>query len=146
MLEAHLRALLLERFLPSEWAGSGRGEAAAGVSWYQGSPFRGLRPFDVEHAAIYFGRWQARTRVIEVLSAQAESGRAFALVVGASGSGKSSLVRAGVLPLLERPGVTSGVSLWRRCSLTPGGQGGADAGDLFDRLARSLLEHRGALP
>jgi hypothetical protein len=36
------------------------------------------------------------------------------LVTGASGSGKSSLVRAGVLPKLTEPGVIEGVSLWRR--------------------------------
>ena len=35
------------------------------------------------------------------------------LVVGASGSGKSSLVRAGVLPLLTQPETIEGVGLWR---------------------------------
>ncbi|SDF06321.1 tetratricopeptide repeat protein [Rhodospira trueperi] len=144
-LETHLRARL-KRLLPADPAVPGGGGAAAGLSWYQGSPFRGLRAFDVEHAPIFFGRWQARTQVIDTLSAQAERGRAFALVLGASGSGKSSLVRAGVLPLLERPGVTSGIGVWRRCILTPGAHGAADDGDVFDRLARALLERREALP
>ncbi|SDF06172.1 ATP-binding protein [Rhodospira trueperi] len=144
-LETHLRARL-KRLLPAEPAAPDGGGADAGLSWYQGSPFRGLCAFDVEHAAIFFGRWQARTQVIDTLSAQAERGRAFALVLGASGSGKSSLVRAGVLPLLERPGVTSGISVWRRCILMPGAHGTADDGDVFDRLAWALLERREALP
>jgi WD40 repeat protein len=144
-LETHLRARL-KTLLPADPAAPGSGGADAGLSWYQGSPFRGLRAFDVEHAPIFFGRWQARTQVIDALSAQAERGRAFALVLGASGSGKSSLVRAGVLPLLERPGVTSGVAVWRRCILTPGAHGAADDGDVFDRLALALLERREALP
>ncbi|EIC20019.1 ATP-binding protein [Thiorhodovibrio frisius] len=136
-LEIHLRARL-RRFLPAVSAAPGSDRAAVGLSWYQGSPFRGLQTFDVEHAPIFFGRWQARTQVLDRLSARAERGRAFVLVLGASGSGKSSLVRAGVLPLLERPGVTSGVSLWRRCILTPGAHGAAEADDVFDRLAGAL--------
>src|SRR5262249_40041094 len=60
------------------------------------------------------------------------------LVVGASGSGKSSLVRAGVLPLLTQPGTIEGAGLWR-WSVTRSGAGGSD-GDCFDALAAALLE------
>jgi WD40 repeat protein len=58
--------------------------------------------------------------------------------VGASGSGKSSLVRAGVLPLLTQPGTVEGIGLWR-WSVTRPGAGGA-GGDCFDALAAALLE------
>lgn len=141
-LESHLRALLRQR-LPEH---TGEGKADAGLSWYQGSPFRGLRAFDVEHAPIFFGRWPARAAVIDGLTAGADAGRAFMLVLGASGTGKSSLVRAGVLPLLETPGVYAGIGAWRHCIVTPAGRGAAEGGDVFDRLARALLETRQALP
>jgi hypothetical protein len=65
------------------------------------------------------------------------------LVVGASGSGKSSLVRAGVLPLLTQPETIEGVALWRRSLTTPGA--GGSGGDCFDALAAALLEPH-ALP
>src|SRR5262249_30069855 len=67
--------------------------------------------------------------------------RRFVLVLGASGSGKSSLARAGVLPMLVQPGVIEGAQLWRRAILKPG----ARDGDPFLALAAALLE-TAALP
>ena len=64
--------------------------------------------------------------------------RPFVLVVGASGSGKSSLVRAGVLPLLTQPETVEGIGLWRRSVTRPGA--GGSGGDCFDALAAALLE------
>ncbi|MBV8274186.1 MAG: hypothetical protein JO170_02845, partial [Verrucomicrobia bacterium] len=66
---------------------------------------------------------------------------AFVLVSAMSGVGKSSLVRAGVLPLLTRPGVVEGVGLWRRAILRPS----ESTGDLFDGLAQALTRAE-ALP
>lgn len=60
-------------------------------------PYRGLRPFREEDAAIFFGR-NAFTR--QLLAKIRQNG--FVAVVGASGSGKSSVVRAGLLPALRR--------------------------------------------
>ena len=60
------------------------------------------------------------------------------LVVGASGSGKSSLVRAGVLPLLTQPETIEGIGLWRWSVTRPGA--GGSGGDCFDALAAALLE------
>ncbi len=59
----------------------------------------------------------------------------FALILGASGSGKSSLARAGVLPLLTRPGVIEGIGLWRCAIVRPSD----DSADLFQALAAALL-------
>jgi TPR repeat protein/predicted Ser/Thr protein kinase len=110
-------------------------------TWTSGSPYRGLAAFDFEHARIFFGRSRATEDVLAALKTQGASGRAFVLVLGTSGSGKSSLVRAGVLPLLVRPGTIGGVALWRRAILRP-----ADAaGDLFDGLASALMREE-ALP
>ena len=74
------------------------------------------------------------------MEAQVRAERPFVMVVGASGSGKSSLVQAGVLPLLTQPGTIEGIGLWRRAVTRPGAGGG---GDCFDALAAALLEPAG---
>ncbi len=102
------------------------------------NPFRGLQIFDFEHAPIFHGRTRAIGSVLEALEIQFRVHRPFVLVVGASGSGKSSLVRAGVLPLLTQPETIEGIGLWRRAATRPAG-GGSD-GDCFDSLAGALLE------
>ena len=76
--------------------------------------------------------------MLEALEAQVSAQRPFVLVVGASGSGKSSLVRAGVLPLLTQPDTIEGVGLWRWSVTRPGA--GGSGGDCFDALAAALLE------
>ena len=105
---------------------------------WKSCPFRGLNFFDFEHAPIFHGRTKAIGEVLDALEAQVRAERPFVLVVGASGSGKSSLVRAGVLPLLTRPETIEGVGLWR-WSITRPGAGGS-GGDCFDALAAALLE------
>ena len=59
-------------------------------------PYRGLSVFGPEHAALFFGREREAHAVLERLRAAS-----FVLVAGDSGVGKSSLCRAGVLPLIE---------------------------------------------
>ncbi|HXC27678.1 MAG TPA: hypothetical protein VNV38_06960 [Stellaceae bacterium] len=130
-LEQHLRQLLRQR-LPSAAV---RGDASE-ITWTGGSPFRGLEAYQAEHAAVFFGREQAEKEVIEALASQAEAGMAALVVLGASGSGKSSLIRAGVIPTLTVPGVVTGVSLWRSALFRPGGA----VGDVFDRLARAMIQ------
>jgi hypothetical protein len=58
-------------------------------------PYRGLQVFDVEHAEFYFGRDGETQRLLEKLKTDR-----FVAVLGPSGSGKSSLMRAGLLPAL----------------------------------------------
>jgi WD40 repeat protein len=66
-------------------------------------PYPGLLAFDEADAAIYFGRDDDIRRLVERLNARrAQGGAKLIAVLGASGSGKSSLVRAGVLPRLKR--------------------------------------------
>ena len=67
--------------------------------------------------------------------------KSFILILGMSGGGKSSLVRAGVLPMLTQPGVIEGIGLWRRAIMKPSDS----PGDLIDGLATSLIREN-ALP
>jgi tetratricopeptide (TPR) repeat protein len=69
-------------------------------SWRDGSPFRGLQPFNSTHAAIFFGREAAVRELRGALAGQARAGRPLVLVLGPSGSGKTSLILAGLLPAL----------------------------------------------
>ena len=112
--------------------------SARKVRRWKSSPFRGLNVFDFEHAPIFYGRTKAVGEVLEALEEQLRAQRPFVLVVGASGSGKSSLVRAGVLPLLTQPGTIEGIGLWRWAVTRPGA--GGSGGDCFDALAAALLE------
>jgi eukaryotic-like serine/threonine-protein kinase len=107
---------------------------------WKSSPFRGLNVFSFEHSPIFHGRTKAIGEVLDALERQVRAGLPFVMVVGASGSGKSSLVQAGVLPLLTQPGTIEGIGLWRRAVTRPGAGGG---GDCFDALAAALLEAEG---
>src|SRR5918912_291368 len=78
-------------------------------------PFPGLRPFDTHEKRIFFGR----DGLSDVLLQKLRDKR-FVAVVGTSGSGKSSLVRAGLLPALKGGFMVSAGSSWRVAILTPG--------------------------
>ncbi len=79
-------------------------DAQAGFPWEPGrSPYPGLMAFEKEDAAIFFGREDDIRALIEQLSAKRVRGDLrFLAVLGASGSGKSSVLRAGVLPRIAR--------------------------------------------
>ena len=67
------------------------------------SPYPGLVPFAPEDAAVFFGRRPETHRLAELLTPTLQHGPGrFVAVVGPSGSGKSSLVHAGLLPRLAR--------------------------------------------
>ena len=69
-------------------------------TWQGGSPFLGLSAYNPTDTHLFFGRNQAITTLLENVSNQVKSGRAFCLILGPSGTGKSSLVNAGILPKL----------------------------------------------
>jgi formylglycine-generating enzyme required for sulfatase activity len=75
------------------------------------SPYRGLLYFREEDAAFFFGREIATERLRAALGRQS-----LVAVVGASGSGKSSVVRAGLLPRLRR----GSDHVWEVATLVPG--------------------------
>ena len=81
------------------------------------NPFPGLRPFQSEDKHLFFGR---ETQTMELL---ARLGRTrFLAAVGVSGSGKSSLIRAGLLPELYGGTMTRAGSRWEVALLRPGGE------------------------
>jgi len=126
LLYDHLRELLQRR--------AGAYIEGVEIRWYQ-APFRGLLSYEYEHAPVFFGRTRARNELRELLAQQAERGSAFVMVFGASGSGKSSLVKAGLLPDLALPGMIGRVGLIRRAVIRPSD----GPGDPLDTLAAAIL-------
>ncbi|MEM9282357.1 MAG: AAA family ATPase [Verrucomicrobiota bacterium] len=85
-----------------------------------GSPFRRLDVYECEHASVFCGRSRILGETIHTLAQQANSGTPLVLLIGASGSGKSSLARAGVLPIVQEEEVIEGVKTWKHASFRPG--------------------------
>lgn len=133
MLEDHLRVLAARQV---DGAGDNDGQRAPG------NPYRGLQSFELENADFFFGRTRARNELREVLARRIESGQAFVLVFGASGSGKSSLVKAGLLADLALPGMMGRVALIRHGVMRPSDRGGKP----IEALAAAMIGRATALP
>jgi WD40 repeat protein/DNA-binding SARP family transcriptional activator len=109
---------------PAAMPGAGREELDVGPVIR--NPYKGLRAFVESDAVDFFGRSAV---VAQLLSVLREDGR-FLAVVGPSGSGKSSVVRAGLVPAL-RAGAVDGSNGWFIVQLVPGDRP-------FDELATAL--------
>jgi YD repeat-containing protein len=134
-LEADLRTLIERRIKE-------RRVAPASPVWLPNAPFRGLKAYEFDDAPVFFGRHGETDDSLTRLLDAAERGTAFLLVYGPSGSGKSSLARAGLLPALVAPKMVSGVGLWRRAVMRPGDAGG----DPIVALVRALAADGVGLP
>src|SRR5215471_9299176 len=104
------------------------------------NPFPGLRPFRSDEHHLFFGREEQTAALLQLLRTNR-----FLAVVGTSGSGKSSLVRAGMIAELHGGTMTQAGSTWEVMSLRPGGspvenlaQAFIDA-DLYDSEDASTL-------
>lgn len=91
------------------------------------NPFPGLRPFGIEESHLFFGREGQSDEVLNKLSENK-----FVAILGASGSGKSSLMFCGLIPTLYGGFMTNAGSNWRIVVTRPGG-------GPIDNLAESLL-------
>ena len=114
-----------------------KGDLAKAVRWpiaIKGSPFRGLAAFGAKHAPVFFGRSRDITKAVDALKDGAERGTPFLLLIGSSGSGKSSLARAGLAPRLTTPGVVASVDRWRVAVMRPGEKKGEPVLALAQRL------------
>jgi WD40 repeat protein len=126
-------ANLLEKFLRD------RKLIPDGAAWdiaTKGSPYPGLLPYDRHFETVFFGRNLAIAAALEDLQAAAKRGTPALFIVGPSGSGKSSLARAGLLPRFVN-GSADGAEIWRQAVLEP-------AEEPFRTLARQL--HADVLP
>jgi hypothetical protein len=98
-------------------------------------PYLGLDAFDEDDHALFFGREQFTGEMVDLLRT-----RRLLAVVGSSGSGKSSLVRAGLVPVL-RGGALPGSQAWRYCApIVPGSDPTASLARLVQSLALSAGE------
>ena len=80
------------------------------------NPFPGLRPFKTEEDWLFFGREEQTAALLKLLRTHR-----FLAVVGSSGSGKSSLVRAGMIPALYGGTMAKAGSHWEVVMMRPGG-------------------------
>ena len=92
-----------------------------------GHPYPGLRAFGRDEDAIFFGREDQVDQLLDKLEENH-----FLAVVGTSGSGKSSLVRAGLLPALQSGFMAGAGARWLMAELRPGDRP-------YHRLAASLV-------
>ena len=97
------------------------------------NPFPGLRPFNEEEDYLFFGREQQVAELVTLLRNQR-----FIAVTGSSGSGKSSLVRAGLIPELQGGMMKEVGSDWETLVLRPGG---APLKHLAEAIAEATLEY-----
>ena len=81
------------------------------------SPYPGLLSFDQEYAELFFGRDR---EVAEVIAKMCDAGGRFLIVSGASGSGKSSVVGAGIWRALIREDRIPGSKAWEWLRIQPG--------------------------
>ncbi len=123
-LETHLTSYLDDLF---------RAEA---IVW-NGAPYRGLEVFEAADAPIFHGRDTEAAEIVERLQKRiADDGVAAVVVVGASGSGKSSLVRAGVSARIGVLAKNEPVAAWRTAVLFPGACKGQPVRGLVETLLR----------
>jgi WD40 repeat protein/tRNA A-37 threonylcarbamoyl transferase component Bud32 len=114
-VEAELAAKVIDLQLAREQARALSGpDTPARVSARGICPFKGLASFEPVDAEYFFGR----ERLVAELVARLVGGT-FLGIVGPSGSGKSSVLRAGLLPALAG-GVLPGSAGWRRVLIRPG--------------------------
>ena len=96
------------------------------------NPFKGLRPFGPSDAATFFGRDALVAEILRGLG----GGQRLVALVGASGSGKSSVIRAGLVPALAK-GAIDGSDGWLVATMMPGAHPFAE---LEGALLRSTID------
>ena len=79
------------------------------------NPYIGLRPFQSEESMLFFGRFE---QTVELLKSLHEN--RFLSVVGSSGCGKSSLIRAGLIPKLKAGFLVQDLDRWIILTMKPG--------------------------
>ena len=124
-----------------------RGEASAAASAgpapgrgtvWAGCPYLGLVPFQERDKRVFYGRGELAAQLVRRLVRQLDR-TGILLVAGESGAGKSSLLRAGLMPLLAAGALGPGSGRWPRRVIQP-------AGSPLRELAMQLADIAGADP
>ena len=104
----------------------------------QPNPFPGLRPFSTEESDLFFGREEESNEIVQKLLKNR-----FVAVMGASGIGKSSLVRCGIIPKITRLS-DKGSPSWKVLSFSPSND---PAGNLVEALTNEIsgTEEKGSV-
>lgn len=106
------------------------------VREWVGNPYVGLRSYTMEESSIFCGRKGLVYDIVDKLLADSDEGKRPSLfVLGESGSGKSSLVKAGVLPQLME--VASGGKTFKEEILTPS----SFRGNVYNGIVELVLHH-----
>lgn len=107
----------LGRWLAKKRPGQSGPEMIEPIDWPEGkSPYPGLEWFDEDYAPLFFGR---DAEVQELIGKLSEPGGRFLVISGPSGSGKSSLMAAGLWQALIKQGRLPGSHSWRWLRITP---------------------------
>jgi WD40 repeat protein len=128
LVETQLRKLLNRRISAERRA------AGAGGSQWQGSPFRADRPFDIGDERVFTGREEEIRGLLRRLERRPPGQAGLIVVSGASGSGKTSLLRAGLVPRLTRPFLFEDIASVRCVLVDPVQDGPTPLGALAARL------------
>ena len=109
-----------------------------------GNPFPGLRAFNASESHLFFGREEHIEDVLNKLEQNH-----FVAVVGTSGTGKSSLIRAGVLPAISNQNNSNSEVNWQVISMNPGSSPFLNLADaicnyssLIDESARASFKEK----
>ncbi|WP_433131219.1 hypothetical protein ACQPWW_09765 [Micromonospora sp. CA-240977] len=127
--------LVLEKVSAVEARSSADPGASVRAPPWTGCPYRGLSPFEERHSAVFYGRAEATSRLVQQLAVRLAHGQMLFLV-GASGAGKSSLLRAGLIPRLAGDRLVPASAAWPRRVMTP-------TGNPLEELAAHLADLAG---
>jgi len=114
------------------------GQAPGESLVWSGCPYLGLVPFEERDARVFYGRGELVAQLVQRLAGRLD-GTGILLVAGESGAGKSSLLRAGLLPWLAGGALGPGSERWPRLVIRP-------AGGPVRELAMQLADVAGADP
>ena len=112
--------------------------AVSGDLVWSGCPYLGLVPFEERDARVFYGRGELADQLVRRLAERLD-GTGMLLVAGESGAGKSSLLRAGLMPRLAVGALGQGSQRWPRRVIRP-------EGSPVRELAMVLAEVAGADP
>jgi len=116
--EQGVQLRLIRELLTVISSSGGVGPPPAGPAGAGGTPYRGLLPFHEDDQEFFFGRERVTAELVDRL-AERLTGVGLLVVTGASGAGKSSLLRAGLMVQVARGALAAGSQRWPRMVVTP---------------------------